>query len=199
MHVDGAVISQSINQLGSFFDLERVEVLRGPQGTLYGRNATGGVINLITAKPTSDLSGYIRATYGNYDQFVTEGAISGPLTSGIRMRLAARTEDRKGFGHNPVIGTDVDDANKRSVRATLDFDISSNASFLLTGELHQENDAAYGLHFKEISFFRVNWSEARFMVSVRVAMPRISAISQVKGLFATSVRHGRSRGLSTSA
>ena len=152
MHVDGAVISQSINQLGSFFDLERVEVLRGPQGTLYGRNATGGVINLITAKPTSDLSGYIRATYGNYDQFVTEGAISGPLTSGIRMRLAARTEDRKGFGHNPVIGTDVDDANKRSVRATLDFDISSNASFLLTGELHQENDAAYGLHFKEISF-----------------------------------------------
>lgn len=70
------------------FDMQRVEVLRGPQGTLYGRNSTAGAINFITAKPTHDLEGYIRAGYGSWGTTTTEGAISGPLTDQLLGRLS---------------------------------------------------------------------------------------------------------------
>ena len=66
-------------QLSGFFDLSQIEVLRGPQSILYGRGATAGAINLVTAAPTDEMDGYLRATYGNYDNRVLEGAIGGPL------------------------------------------------------------------------------------------------------------------------
>ena len=90
LHVDGAVVSRAEAQLTSLFDLERIEVLRGPQGTLYGRNATGGSINLITAKPTEEFEGYGRVTYGNYDALNTEVAFGGPLTERLGFRFAAK-------------------------------------------------------------------------------------------------------------
>jgi iron complex outermembrane recepter protein len=117
LHVDGAYVARAEAQLTSLFDLERLEVLRGPQGSLYGRNAVGGSINLITAKPTSDLSGYARATYGNYSQLVTEAAINVPLSDSIRIRIAGKTEDRGGYGKNPTTGTDVDDLKRHGAWA----------------------------------------------------------------------------------
>src|SRR5690606_25241083 len=140
LHVDGAVVSRAEAQLTSLFDLERVEVLRGPQGTLYGRNATGGSINLITAKPTRDFSGYARATYGNYNQLVTEAAISGPITDNILFRVAAKTENRDGFGENPVTGNDVDDLGRWMARAHLLFEFSDSIDLLLTGEYFRQDD-----------------------------------------------------------
>ncbi|MEH3105604.1 MAG: TonB-dependent receptor [Sphingomonas phyllosphaerae] len=88
-----------------FFDLERIEVLRGPQGTLFGRNATSGVVNLITAKP--DLSG-IRAAgefeYGNYDSKRVRGMINVPLTETIGVRVAGTYLNRDGFTRNTYTG-----------------------------------------------------------------------------------------------
>jgi iron complex outermembrane recepter protein len=151
LHVDGAYVARAEAQLTSLFDLERLEVLRGPQGSLYGRNAVGGSINLITAKPTSDLSGYARATYGNYSQFVTEAAINLPLSDSIRIRIAGKTEDRGGYGKNPTTGTDVDDLKRRMVRGHLQVK-SGIADLLLTGEYFTQNDNSGAVKYLEPAF-----------------------------------------------
>ena len=152
LHVDGAVVSRAEAQLTSLFDLQRVEVLRGPQGTLYGRNATGGSINLITAKPTRDTSGYVRFTAGNYAQFITEAAISGPITDSILARFAIKGESRDGFGQNPVTGNDVDDLNRIMARGHLQFEFSPDVELLLTGEYFKQDDHSGAVHFLRESF-----------------------------------------------
>ena len=151
LHVDGAVVSQSFAQLGSFFDLERVEVLRGPQGTLYGRNATGGSFNLITRKPTAETEGYARATIGEHSQFTFEGAVGGALSDNVRGRIAVRSDNRDGYGQNIVTGNDIDDSDKQSIRALLDIDLSEKANLLLSVEHHEEDDASLSLKFIEVS------------------------------------------------
>ena len=153
LHVDGAVVSLAQAQLGSMFDLERVEVLRGPQGTLYGRNATGGTVNLITAKPTDQLDGYFRQTIGG-DAFLlqTDAAIGGPIAEGLNGRLAVQWIRRDGYGINEFTGNDVDNARQFSARAHLDIKPSDSFSFLLTGEYHGEDDRSLAIKFREISF-----------------------------------------------
>jgi iron complex outermembrane receptor protein len=152
LHVDGAVVARAEAQLTSLFDLERVEVLRGPQGTLYGRNATGGSINLITAKPTSDFSGYGRLTYGNYNAIIAETAISGPITENILFRIAGKTEDRDGYGENPVTGSEVDDLKRRMIRAMLQFNMSDTTDLLLSGEYFRQDDHSGAIHYLRASF-----------------------------------------------
>lgn len=147
-HVDGVFLARPTGVLGSFFDMQRVEVLRGAQGTLYGRNATGGSINLITADPTRDLSGYAQLTYGEYNHVGAEGAISGPLGSDkLLFRLAFRTDDRDGWGKNQFTGRDIDDNHERAVRGKLlfkptdDFQIKLQADY---AESHDHQTPHYG-------------------------------------------------------
>ncbi|MBB4613199.1 TonB-dependent receptor [Novosphingobium taihuense] len=153
LHVDGVVVGLAQAQLGSMFDLERVEVLRGPQGTLYGRNATGGAVNLITAKPTDKLDGYVRQTIGG-DAFLiqTDAAIGGPIAEGVRARVAVQRIHRDGYGINEFTGNQIDNANQWSVRGHLQFLPTDKLSILLTGELHTENDRSLAVKFREVSF-----------------------------------------------
>ena len=90
--------SSSIN-LASFpvFDLARVEVLRGPQGTLFGRNATGGAIQFISNKPTREFEGYTDLTFGSYNQVIVDGAVSGPLGDSVQGRLAFISNQDDGY------------------------------------------------------------------------------------------------------
>lgn len=153
LHVDGVVVSLPQAQLGSLFDLERVEVLRGPQGTLYGRNATGGTVNLITAKPTSSLDGYVRFTVGGPNLLLQEeAAIGGPISDGVRARIAVQKIDRDGYGVNEFTGNDIDNTDQLSARAHLEFLPTETLSVLLTGEYHSEDDRSLAIKFREISF-----------------------------------------------
>lgn len=97
--------ASSIN-LASFpvFDLARVEVLRGPQGTLFGRNATGGAIQFVSNRPTRDLQGYATVTFGSFNQLITEGAISGPLGDSVQARFAAIRNKDDGYIESVVPG-----------------------------------------------------------------------------------------------
>lgn len=139
-HVDGVYVSRPPAQLAAFFDVDRVEVLRGPQGTLYGRNATAGAINVITGSPRDELSGYVRGTIGNYDLIRTEGAVNIPLGSGVAARFAFQTQDRDGYGKDPFTGADVETLQTRAMRGKLRFELAPQATLTLSGDYFRQND-----------------------------------------------------------
>lgn len=147
-HINNVFISRASDVMSGFYDADRIEVLRGPQGTLFGRNATGGSINLITRQPQKEFGGYAQLTLGNYDRFETQGAITGPIVDGVlAARLAFLTEDRSGYGENIVTGHDVDDAKQRSIRGTLRFTPVPALTVSLVADYHEEDDRAYGLKY----------------------------------------------------
>jgi len=151
-HVDGAFVSRAEAQRTSLFDLQRVEVVRGPQGSLYGRNAVGGSVNLITAKPTQDYEGYGNITFGNYSTLITEGAVSGPLSDTVLARAAFKTENRGGFGKNPVTGNSVDDVNRRMARLQVRFLPTDTFDYLVSAEWFHQDDASSALKYRAASF-----------------------------------------------
>lgn len=108
-NIDGAFIGRGQEEQVAFFDLERVEVLKGPQGTLYGRSSTGGAINVITKKPTLDrVGGYAKLELSSYDTKRFEAAINLPLSSTLALRVAGNINDTDGYLHptaTTVIGS----------------------------------------------------------------------------------------------
>ncbi|WP_371869596.1 TonB-dependent receptor [Duganella flavida] len=133
-NVDGAYIGRTEAQLGAFLDLERIEVLRGPQGTLYGRNATAGAINLITNKPTNKLEGRVDVELGDYNARRLEGVVNIPVNSTLALRAAAVTVSHDTYqnpGPNQVGLADQDD-NAGRLHALFTF--SPQTSWLLTAE-----------------------------------------------------------------
>lgn len=129
LNLDGTYISRSSVAIFDLFDMERVEVLRGPQGTLYGRNATGGAINFITQKPTDEFDMDFQFDAGDYDKLRFEGAVGGPIVDGVlNGRIATLVFDRDGFTDNkfPGVGRGLDELDSRdlfAVRGSLSSEI----------------------------------------------------------------------------
>lgn len=140
VHLNNAPLTANRLFEAEFYDVERVEVLRGPQGTLYGRNATGGVVNVITAKPTDQFEADVRAEYGNFDTVRLRGAVNVPLGEMFALRVAGSYLNRDGFGDNLVTGNAVDDRNLYGVRATLGFNTGGEGARAFLYYEHFEED-----------------------------------------------------------
>lgn len=115
MYVDDAYVSAMGAGHAQMYDMERVEVLRGPQGTLFGRNATGGLLHYISAKPTDEFEAYTSISIGEFDKTRLEGAVSGPLSENVLARFSAAYTRHDGIVEN-TIGPDPRNADARAFR-----------------------------------------------------------------------------------
>jgi len=119
IYSDGVYIGSPLAQMGQFFDLERVEVLRGPQGTLYGRNTTGGAINLVSRKPSDTLEANASAEYGSYNSVTLEGGVGGPISDTLAYRAAGTYMRNDGYTLNRLTGNRGNDTDRGSARFSL--------------------------------------------------------------------------------
>ncbi|MDO3381598.1 TonB-dependent receptor [Gilvimarinus algae] len=113
------------------FDVQRVEVLRGPQGTLFGRNTSAGLVHHITNNPTESFEADASVQLGTYNQRIFEGAVSGPLTDSVRGRFAVKKNDSDGWQTNGVDGRDLGTTDTLGYRGKLSIDLSDRANLLL--------------------------------------------------------------------
>ncbi len=126
------------------FDMDRVEVLRGPQGTLFGRNTTGGLIHYVSKKPQDTFDAYIDVTGAEYSQIKVEGAIGGPISSALDGRLSIATNRHDGYTENRFPGApDYNGAKSRAARGQLLFKPAQTLDVLLSG-YYSKNDASVG-------------------------------------------------------
>ena len=150
--VDGVYRSRSGNALSELGPLERVEILRGPQGTLGGRNSTAGLISIYTAPPTFDFNGYGAFTYGNYDAIRVEGGINVPLSQTLAARVDGVYFKRDGFYHDVVNDTDVNNRDRYLVRGQLLYEPGDALKVRLTGDYSKKSEACCAAVFVQPSF-----------------------------------------------
>ena len=147
--VNGHSVNDSVVADTGFFDLERVEVLKGPQGTLYGRNAANGVINLITARPTSEFGGDYTVDVGTYGAVKTTAVVNMPFSDNLRTRLAVLSNKRDGMVYNIVTEKDFDDRNDTAFRLSVDYDFSDRTQIQFTYSDQESDDNRFQ---EEVSF-----------------------------------------------
>ena len=138
LYFDELAIPYTVMSRGIVFDVERVEVLKGPQGDLYGRNTTAGQINFVSKKPTDEFEAGITAGIGSYSQFDVEGFLSGSLSDNIQGRLALKTVQSDGWQESLTRDDELGELDTMAVRGLLNIDINDDASVLLN--LHYVDD-----------------------------------------------------------
>ncbi len=139
VYVDDVYYSRIRGSQFDLLDLERVEILRGPQGTLYGKNTIGGAMKLVSRRPGQDFRARASASYGDYDLIDIQGAVSGPITDTLALGLSALHSERGGYVTDPVTGAEYNDKNSSAVRAALAWDPTSNLRIDLTADYSKDD------------------------------------------------------------
>ncbi len=132
--VDGVYRSRSAAQISDLPNLQRVEVLRGPQSTLFGKNASAGVISIVTRKPQFETQGSIEATAGNFNAFRMKGDLTGPLSDTVAYSLAGNINTRDGYADDIATGEETNERNRWGVRGELLFTPSETLELRLIGD-----------------------------------------------------------------
>jgi iron complex outermembrane recepter protein len=169
LSLDGVPLARQYNTDGQFYDLQRVEILEGPQGTLYGRNATGGAINLIPQRPTHAYSADVDASTGNYGLLQSTAAVNVPLNDWIAARVSGQSVSHSGY-----LSDDEADDDTKSGRLQAVFDPSDALSILLSSDLVNQNGRGGGSAL----------CSAGYAVDQRIGLgdPLVQAIEQQRGL-----------------
>ena len=132
--IDGVYRSRSAAQITDLPNIERIEVLRGPQSTLFGKNASAGVISVVTQRPQFTFGGSASLTYGNYDQVVLRGDVTGPISDTVAFSIAGNFNRRDGYVRVLNLDTDVNDRNRWDLRGQLLFAPGDNLEIRLIGD-----------------------------------------------------------------
>lgn len=148
MFVDDVYISRAGAYDSNLFDLERVEVLRGPQGTLYGKNVVGGALNITTRKPnTEEFEASIRVDTGNYSKRGLQAFMTGPLSETLAGKVSFSTAQRDGFVENTLTGNELRDEDSQSARAGLVWDASETLSVSWNWDASKVRESGVGRVF----------------------------------------------------
>lgn len=164
--IDGVFRSRSASSLNDLSNVQRIEVLNGPQSTLFGKNASAGVISVITRKPQFEFGGSVEATYGNYNAFTVKGDVTGPITETIAFSLDGSYNRRDGYGRIVNLDTDISNRNRWTARGQLLFEPTVDLSIRLIGDY-------------------ARFDEVCCVVSTLVAGPTAAAVFGVGGALST--------------
>lgn len=149
IHMDGVYLARPATSFTNFLDVERIEVLRGPQGTIYGRNSVGGTINVISRKPSFDEFKYKgQVTVGNEDLLRFEGYTSAPLIeNSLAASAAFQYSDRDGFRDNvTATGVDLDDEDELNFRGQIRLQVTASIEAILRADYSKQDIGVYGFH-----------------------------------------------------
>ena len=147
LFIDGVYRSRTGVGLSELGDIERVEVLRGPQGTLAGRNSTAGMINIITRAPQFQFGGRASISYGNFDYWRIDGAVTGPITETVAASIEGTWLKRDGYIRNVSGGPDVNDRDRYLLRGQILWEPSDRVSLRLIGDYSQRDEQCCGTTF----------------------------------------------------
>uniref|UniRef100_UPI0035CC3E5F TonB-dependent receptor n=1 Tax=uncultured Sphingomonas sp. TaxID=158754 RepID=UPI0035CC3E5F len=143
--IDGVYRSRTSSALDDLPEIERVEVLRGPQSTLFGKNVSAGAISITTKRPSFDWGGKAEVSIGNYGLINPKATITGPLTDTIAFRLSGNVNQRDGYFNNVTTGADINNRDRVSVRADLLFEPSSDFSIRVIGDYNLIKEVCCGV------------------------------------------------------